>query len=222
MISPKSLVAVTLALASGALAASSPCPFNYPSALNNTESSNGLIFTIASNNPATNNRAVQLRANPFLEGGFFGGIDASSPVLLGNFKDSGFYSQARNTVNQLYDLGPTGYLNQRDETNGTSRFSFAFANATQWPGQVEQEWTLTGASSTGTYGLYHNEPLGTVNGFLLCEADIDLDNGAWYQLFYQTYSQIPHEFPNCESVGVRTSVAANINNGVCDIGGWTA
>ncbi|KAI0007518.1 hypothetical protein F4779DRAFT_591483 [Xylariaceae sp. FL0662B] len=222
MLAPKSLVATTLALASGVLSASSPCPFNYPATLNNTESSSGLVFTVISNNATINNRAVQLRPNPFLEGGFFGGIDASSPVLLSNFREGGFYSQARDEFNRLYDLGPTGYLNQRDVTDGTTRYSFAFANATQWPGEVEKEWYLSGGSSTGSYYLYHNEPLDIVHGFLLCDSEIDLDHGPWSQLFYQTYSQIPHEFPNCESVGVRTTVAATIYNGACDIGGWVA
>lgn len=29
-------------------------------------------------------------------------------------------------------------------------------------------------------------------------------------------------FPDCESVGLRAAVAANIYNGVCDIGGYVA
>ncbi|KAI0598660.1 hypothetical protein F4775DRAFT_553806 [Biscogniauxia sp. FL1348] len=218
----RSFITAALALVSGALAASSSCPYNYPVELNNTESHSGLVFTVISSNPATNNRPVQLRPNPFfVNGSYFAGIDNSSSVLLGNFRDGGFYSQARNTVNQLYDLGQTGYLNQRDETDGTVRFSVGFADAADWPGQVEQEWYLSGGSTDGTYSLFHEEPNGIVHGFLLCAADIDLDHGAWYQLFYYTYAQQPHDFAGCESVGVRTTVAPIIDNGACDIGGVT-
>ncbi|RYP75198.1 hypothetical protein DL771_002523 [Monosporascus sp. 5C6A] len=216
----RSFVVVSIAFATNVLAASSLCPFNYPSELNNTESGNGLVFTIASNNPVINNRAVQLRPNPFFEGGFFCGIDAQSPVLLANFREGGFYSQARNQINQLYDLGPTGYLNQRDGNNGTTRFSFAFANATQWPGEVDKAWMLTAGSSTGTYSLFHDVDEGLVNGFLICEAEIDLENGPWYQLFYTTSSDSPGDFPGCESVGLSTTVAPTIYNGACDIGGY--
>ncbi|RYC62443.1 hypothetical protein CHU98_g3766 [Xylaria longipes] len=125
-------------LATGALAQSSTCPFNYPAELNSTQSHNGLVLTLATNNPATNNRALQLRVNPYLEGGFFVGVDESSPVLLANFANAAAKSQARNEVNQLYDLGATGYLNLRDEVNGTSRYTVGFANASTWPGEVER------------------------------------------------------------------------------------
>ncbi|KAH8591008.1 hypothetical protein B0O99DRAFT_691063 [Bisporella sp. PMI_857] len=215
----------SLALASSASAqngASAACPFNYPPSLNTTSSRNGLVFTIASGNPITNNRAIQLRPNPFFPGAFFGGLDASSSVLLGNFKDGGLYSQARDEFNQLYDLGPTGYLNLRREVGGTSQYSFGFADPSAWPGQVEAAWSAEGGSSDGTYGLYHEEPELIAHGFLLCEADIDLDHGPWYQLFYQTYSDVANDFPGCESVGVRTTIAASIENGSCNIGGVTS
>jgi len=215
----------SLAFAIGAIAAktnSSPCPFNYPAELRNTESHNGLVFTVISNTPATNNRALQLRDNPNFEGFFYVGLDAASPVLLSNFNQGGFKSQARNEINQLYDLGPTGYLNQRDEFNTTHRYTVGFANATDWPGEVERQWYLSGGSSDGTYGLYHDEPIGIAHGFILCTADHSLEQGPWYQLFYNTYEQEPHEFPECEFIGVRTTVAPTIYNGECDIGGITA
>jgi hypothetical protein len=72
-----------------ASAASSPCPFNYPSMLNSTQSSHGLVFTISSTNPVTNNRAVQLRPNIFFPGAFFAAIDNTSSVLLANLVDAG-------------------------------------------------------------------------------------------------------------------------------------
>jgi hypothetical protein len=139
-------------------------------------------------------------------------------------------SQARNEVNQLYNLGPTGYLNEREEVNGTTQYSFGFATPNASiiessffpPGEVEQDWYLLGGESDGTYSLFHTTGVGIVNGFLLCEAVIDLDTGAWYQLFYYTYTQTPADFPSCESVGVRTTVAATILNGECDIGGVVA
>ncbi|KAI0099309.1 hypothetical protein GGR51DRAFT_552040 [Nemania sp. FL0031] len=220
----KSLILSSLVLlaASAVAAQSSTCPFNYPVNLNATQSSNGLIFTIASTNPVTNNRALQLRTNPFLDGGFFVGLDASSSVLLSNFADGGLKSQARNLFNQLYDLGPTAYLNLRDETNGTDRYTVGFANASTWPGQVDAEWYLSGGAPDGNYDLFHQEPIGIVHGFLLCVADHDLDPGPWYQLFYYTYSQIPADFPECESIGIRTTVGATIYNGECEIGGFVA
>lgn len=216
------LSSLALLAASSVLAQSSTCPFNYPATLNSTQSHNGLVFTIASNNPVTANRAVQLRPNPNLEGGFFVGLDATSAVLLSNFDDAAIASQARDISNQLYDLGPTGYLNLRDEVNGTSRYTVGFANASTWPGEVENKWYLSGGSVDGTYSVYHEVPLATVNGFVLCEADHDLEPGPWYQLFYYEYTQEPADFPECEFVGVRTTVAATISNGECDIGGIVA
>ncbi|KAI1305530.1 hypothetical protein F5Y03DRAFT_356216 [Xylaria venustula] len=219
----KSAIQLMALLATGsALAAQSICPFNYPVELNSTQSTNGLTFTIASTNPVTANRVLQLRTNPNLDGGFFVGLDASSPVLLSNLANASVLSQARNEVNQLYDLGATGYLNLRDEINGTSRYTVGFANASTWPGEVEREWYLDGGDSDGTYGLYHTEPLEIVNGFVLCQADHDLDPRAWYQLFYYTYSQTPADLPGCEFVGVRTTVAPTIYNGACDIAGFVA
>ncbi|CAJ2512119.1 Uu.00g077440.m01.CDS01 [Anthostomella pinea] len=216
----RSIVVNALALVPAVLASGNTCPFNYPAELNTTESHQ--IFTIASNSPVTNNRAIQLRKNSYLQGGFFAGIDATSPVLLGNFRGGGFYSEACNDVNQPYDLGPTGYLSERDEINGTHRYNVGFTNATIWPGKVERSWYLLGGSSDGTYELYHEEPLEVVNGSLLCTADIDLDSGPWYQLFYNTCMEVPHEFPGCEYVGVTTTVAATIYNGKCDIAGLVA
>jgi hypothetical protein len=219
---PNSLVVAGIGLATLTEAAGSTCPLNYPAEVNNTKSHNGLVLTIASNNASTNNRALQLRPNPFLEGSFFVGVDASSPVLLANFREAGFYSQARDIFNQLYDLGPTGYLNLRDDTNGTQHWTVGFANATQWPGEVERAWYLAGGSEDGTYGLYHKEDLGVVHGFILCEPEVDLDNGPWLQLFYQTYTEFPTDTLKCESIGLRTTVAATIYNGACDIGGYVA
>ena len=217
-----SIALAALALATSTSAVSSTCPFNYPSTLNTTTSHNGLVFTIISNNPLTNNRAVQLRPNPFFEGGYFTAIDNSSPVLLGNLRNGGLYSQARNIFNQIYDLGPTGYLNLRREVDGTSQWSVGFANATLWPGAVEQEWSLNAPTADGTYSLFHEEPLEVAHGFLLCDAEIDLNNGPWFQLFYQSYTGNPTDFGGCESVGVRTTSGASIYNGECDIGGITA
>jgi hypothetical protein len=82
--------AVLAFLATTASAASSPCPFNYPSELNSTQSGNGLVFTVISNNPVTDNRAIQLRPNPFFPGAFFAAIDNTSSVLLANLVDAGF------------------------------------------------------------------------------------------------------------------------------------
>ncbi|KAK7752808.1 hypothetical protein SLS62_005150 [Diatrype stigma] len=223
------VVALAFAMSATAAARSSSCPFNYPANLNTTESDNGLVFTIASTNAATNNRVVQLRPDPLIPTGSIAVIDPSSPVLLGNLRLGGFWSQARNNINQLYDLGPTGHLNSYDETsaaNGTTtRFSFAFSGPDEWPGGVDTDWALTAGSSTGTYSPFHAVDIGIVNGFLLCEQsgnDTDTGEGSWYRLFYLQYTGSPADIPGCESVGVRTSVAPSIFNGACDIGGYVA
>ncbi|KAI1187778.1 hypothetical protein F5B17DRAFT_303857 [Nemania serpens] len=220
----KSLTFSSLALlaAGTAFAQSSTCPFNYPITLNATQSLNGLVFTIASNNAVTNNRAIQLRPNPNLKGGFFAGLDATSPVLLSNLARGGLKSQARSLYNQIYDLGPTAYLNLRDDINGTQRYTVGVVNATTWPGKVDRHWILIGGEADGTYGLYHDEPVGVVNGFLLCVADHDLRPGPWYQLFYYTYESSSADIPGCESVGLRTTVSATIQDGKCAIGGYMA
>lgn len=61
---------------------------------------------------------------------------------------------------------------------------------------------------------------------MLCEAiDNQGDAGAsrYYQLLYYADTEGgPADFAGCESVGVRTTVAATIENGVCDIGGYVA
>lgn len=225
MVSTTFITTASLALASIAAAATSTCPFNYPVVVNTTTSRNGLVLTVISNTAATNNRAVQLRPNPFLEGGFFAGVDNSpaSGVLLANLREGGIYSQARNQVNQLYDLGPTGYLNQRDVSGNTTRWTFAFADPTVWPGEVERAWQLSAPTSDGTYGLYHEEGVGITNGFILCQSDVDTAHGPWWQLYYVTSSgQSTEEFAGCEYVGLRTTVAARIENGACDIGGFTS
>lgn len=77
---------------------------------------------------------------------------------------------------------------------------------------------LLGGYPDGNYNLYHQTGLDIENGFVLCEADIDLDNGGWYQLFYYQYSEEAADLPGCEFVGVSTTVAANIDNGACYIG----
>ncbi|KAH8681380.1 hypothetical protein BX600DRAFT_429326 [Xylariales sp. PMI_506] len=222
MLIPTLLSTVMLSLVGNVVSQSSTCPFNYPPIINTTTSTSGLVFSIISSDPATNNRAVQLRPNPFLIGAFFAGVDDSSAVLLGNLQDGGVYAQARNEFNQLYGLGPTAYLNERDVVGNTTVYTVGFANSTQWPGAVDQGWTLDAPDEEGTYGLYHQTPEEVVNGFLLCTADIDLDNGAWYQLFYQNYQTAPADIEGCEDVGVRTTVAPTIFNGECDIGGLAA
>ncbi|KAI1327628.1 hypothetical protein F5Y16DRAFT_371268 [Xylariaceae sp. FL0255] len=223
----KSLIATALALSTGVLASSSTCPFNYPAEINTTDSGNGLVWTIASTNPVTNNRAIQLRTNPNIDGAFYVGLDASSSVLLGNLADGAIKSQARDEYNQLYDLGPTGYLSERTEINGTTEYIFGFANATVVGAggttkQVDTNWTMIAPDNTGTYGLYHDEGDGVVNGFILCEADFDTAPGPWYVLLYYVYESEPANLPGCEFVGVRSTVAPDILNGECEIAGYTA
>ena len=183
---------------------SAACPYNYPVTLNNTESHNGLIFTIASNNPITKNRAVQLRNAPSSYGKNVqvAAIDATSPVLLGQLKGGAVYSENRSDVNQLYDLGPTGSLvkvadNAPAGTENATRYAFEFSQKKT----PAKKFYLEAPSEDGTYGLYHSVPNGIANGFILCEQD----KGTWYQLYYNTYVQNPPNRPGCEYVGVRVS-----------------
>ena len=130
----------------------------------------------------------------------------------------GLYSQTRERLNQLRDLGPTARLDTHDQANDTTRYSFVSAEA----GNVDKDWILTAGSSTGTYNLYHAEPHGVVNGFVLCETGGESGEGSWYRLFYYTYTSTLTWFPGCEPVGLRTTVAPMISNGACDIGGYVA
>ncbi|KAI0479512.1 hypothetical protein GGR56DRAFT_384911 [Xylariaceae sp. FL0804] len=218
------LVTTTIGLF-GALAAatSSVCPYNYPIQLNATDSKNGLVFTVASTNPITNNRAIQLRPSDAQHPGStssLAGIDATSPVLLANLVDGGLYSEARNEDNQLYALGPTGRLDLRDETDSTARYGLAFANATGTTTGADTAWQLTAIGSDGTYALYHSVPVGVVNGFVLCSsAEAD---AAAYELFYYEYEGTAADLPGCEFISLRTTVAPVIFNGACDIGGIEA
>ncbi|KAJ2987710.1 hypothetical protein NUW58_g4351 [Xylaria curta] len=177
----------------------------------------GLIFTVSSGNVATNNHALQLHPNPKVEGGFFLGVDASSPVLLANFEGGALKSLGRNNNNRLYDLGPTAYGTLQDEVDGTKRYAVGFAKAAA-SGDVEKEWSLFVGGSDGTYSLRYQQPSNAVYGFMICAADHDLEAGPWYQLFYHIRAQNPVDFDNCEFVGVQTSVAPIILNGECNIG----
>jgi hypothetical protein len=53
------LTTAALAVASTDVTRTSACPYNYPPQLNTTASSHGLIFTITSSNPVTNNRSFE-------------------------------------------------------------------------------------------------------------------------------------------------------------------
>ncbi|KAI1815658.1 hypothetical protein GGS20DRAFT_315124 [Poronia punctata] len=219
-----SSLALALGVGVGVTAASNPktskCPYNYPTEIRTTSSHSGLTFHVRSNNPATSDRALQLRANPNFPGSYFVGIDASSPVLVSNLRDGALASYGRNEFNQLFPLGPTAYLNQRDEFGNAHRYTVGFANGTDWPGQVEAEWSLSGGAFDGSYYLYHDEPIGVAHGFLLCVADHDVEGpggNGWFQLYYNTYLDEPYDYENCEYVGVETTVAPTIENGVCSI-----
>lgn len=106
-------------------------------------------------------------------------------------------------------VGHLGYLNEEQEfdVGNTTQYLFSFGNTTVYPPATDPDWYLTTLGEDGTYGLYHDEPEGLVNGFVLCEADFDLDDGPWYDLTYVTYSDAPAELDNCEFVGIQTTVA---------------
>ncbi|KAG9248628.1 hypothetical protein BJ878DRAFT_476363 [Calycina marina] len=110
-------------------AASFPCHLKHPVELNTTASDNSFIFSIISENRATNNRVLQLRPKIFFDGGYFISNSSSSPVLLGSLHSADLYNLARINLNQLYDLGPDGYLSMRQEITGTSQWTACFANA---------------------------------------------------------------------------------------------
>lgn len=191
----------------GRQASSAQCPFNCPVNLNTTESQNGLIFTIASNNRLTKNRAIQFRSvTPSYNSNVsspaqVAAIDSTSPVLLGKFWNGALYSENRSDVNQLYDLGPTAALKLvAEDASGAnvSRWAVEFAQTKT----LDNEFYLLAPTDDGTYGWYHEGPTEHVNGFILCAQDED----SWYQLFYQSYVQTPPEAPGREYAGVRVSL----------------
>jgi len=195
----QSTLSTVLALTSLLVAASasfSPCPFNYPGELNLTEQGEGLVFTLRSNNPLTNNRAVQLRPSATDASIQIAAIDAHSPVLLGQLRAGVLFAENRSIVNQLYDLGPTAFLTPASGSGNNKLYSFEFGNRTAKDGM----FLLAAGGSTGNYNLYHQEPNEVVNGFQACQVD-----GKWWRIYYDTYTNNPVTGPNCEFVAVSVS-----------------
>jgi len=167
-----------------------------------------LTFSVVSSNPLTNNRTLQLRPNQYeTELGFppntfhYVGLDSTSPVLVANLTSGGLYSETGGTISHQ------GYLNLQEEysVGNTTQYLFSFGNVTSYPEATDPDWRLLVAGED--YALFHDEPDGVVNGFVLCEADFDLDEGGpWYDLTYVTYTQSPAELDNCEFVGIQSTL----------------
>jgi hypothetical protein len=167
-----------------------------------------LKFHVVSSNNLTNNRPLQLRPNEYeTEFGYpkntfsYVGIDSTSPVLHANLTSGVLYSEGKGTISH------NGYLNLQQEypVGNTTQYLFSFANATTYPNATDRDWYIANLGGEGPYGLYHDEPDGIVNGFVLCEADLDLDNGPWYDLTYVTYVQDNATLPGCEFVGIQVA-----------------
>jgi len=203
-----------------------PCPANYPVRINDT-SFGSTVFSlqVRANNPAYDGHSVQLRNST--TGVQTVVVDNASPVLKAQLLNGIIYSEGRTLENANYHLGPTGRLVNTTSLGNAQRQRFTFesvngyANATQngtyaygrRGGEVNSRngFYLESLSDDGTYGLYHNVPTETSNGFLICPV------GSYHQLFYYTYHSTPGNLSNCESIGLQTTIAPVILNGNCTI-----
>ena len=160
---------------------------------------------------SSNGRSLKLRPNQYdIELGYppdtyeYVGVDNSSAVLYADYALGGLYSETNGTI------GHRGYLNVREtwSVGNTTQYLFIFGKTTTLPNAIDSEWYLV-ETGDGTYGLYHKEPEGLSQSFVLCEADWDLDEPGlpWYALTYVTFTGEHAEFDlDCEFVGIRTSI----------------
>ncbi|KAI9659710.1 MAG: hypothetical protein M1831_003608 [Alyxoria varia] len=178
-------------------------PTLYPAVINDTTDHRSAFYIqVQANNPAYDGHNVQLRPESPDSPASLVVIDATSPVLAARMRNGTIESTDRNEVNQVFSLGPIGGLRNVSDFQDTARQAFIFSNntASAAPSLSESvsSWQLIGFSE-GIYGLYHDVPIGFVNGFDIC----NVNNGEYYQLFYAEGllgTDIPAE---CESVGLQ-------------------
>ena len=177
---------------------------NYPSQINDTSTRRSAFYLhVKANNPAYDGHNVQLR--PTNNGtSSIVVVDKASPVLQAQLKNGTIYAQNRTWTNQIYDLGPTAYLANQSTIGNNFRQSFEFRNdsgAADGPYVNSRNgFYLTNLGNDGTYGLYHEVPIGWVNGFTICAHE------DYYQLFYYEYLQSSTDVEGCESIGLQVSV----------------
>jgi hypothetical protein len=167
-----------------------------------------LTFSVASTDPATNNRSLQ-RPNKYETSfGFppntfhFVGLDETSPTSRANLTSDTLSSETTNTT------GHMGYLNMKTQydVGNTTQYLFSFGNSTLYPNATNPNWILADLGKDNIYEVYHVVPKGLINGFVLCEASFDLDDGPWYDLTYVTYTSTPAELSGCEFVGIQGAI----------------
>ncbi|KAL6875889.1 hypothetical protein HDV57DRAFT_161506 [Trichoderma longibrachiatum] len=172
----------------------------------------GLTFYLYDDSiPENNYRPLQLR--PSSDGQFsYLAIDNSSPPLLANLDHGVLVSEGQASDGTIFDLGPKGFLQNYTTiplTVPTTVGQLAFANTSSFPNASDSNWFLSGASGTNTYNLWRNEPVNTLNGVQICEADFDLneDGTPWY--YFQYVDWVSYYPPNCEFVAVLTNVSSS-------------
>jgi len=195
------------------------CPGNYPIQLNDTSFDTVAFYLhVKANNPAYDGHNVQLRT---LSSGVQSVVvDKASPVLAAQLREGVIYSEGRSLTNAIYDLGPTAVLTNTTGIGNLQRQRFDFSNTTApayGAGEVNvrNAWYLESLGDDGTYGLYHNVPIGIVNGFLICP--VGSGSNKYYQLYYNEYQTSPGDLGKCGSIGLQTTIAPVIINGECTI-----
>ena len=91
-------------------------------------------------------------------------VDSTSPVFLGQMRKGVLYSENTTAENQLYDLGPIGGLVNVTNTADASLQAFVVrkpkAGNTPAEFQAQGGFQFFDLGSDGTYGLYHQTPVG--------------------------------------------------------------
>ncbi|KAL6792321.1 hypothetical protein GGI42DRAFT_178091 [Trichoderma sp. SZMC 28013] len=171
----------------------------------------GLTFYLYDDSiPSNNFRPLQLR--PSKDGQFsYVALDNSSPPLLANLDNGVLVSEGQNSDGTIFDFGPKGFLQNYTEIpllHPTLVGQLAFANTSSFPNASDSNWLLGPSGGTNTYNLWHNEPVNTLNGMQICEADFDLneDGTPWY--YFQYVDWVTYYPPECEFVAILTNVSS--------------
>ena len=166
---------------------------SYPESLNTTSKYTAYHLYVISSDPYTNGQNIQLYDAG--NGTQIAVVDQGSPVLQARFSNGVLHSEGYTTSNTIYNLGPVAHLRNQTSTNSSSLQELYFSNTTK----PDAGWSLEDPSSDAVYRLFHQEPLGVVNGFLIC------DTGTYFQVYYNTYLTSPPDYYGCEFVGIGVS-----------------
>lgn len=172
----------------------------------------GLTFYLYDDSIESNDyRPLQLR--PSSDGTFsYVALDNSSPQLFANLENGVLVTAQKSSDGTITNLDSSSYLSNytvSDYTPPTIVGQWAFANPSIVTNASDPNWYLQGASGYNTYNLWHNEPVNTLNGVQICEADFDLneDGTPWYYFQYVDWVSAYPE--NCEFVAVLTNVSSS-------------